>query len=72
MPYLQTGLEDPSLRIILWEMGVNSEKREDVLDICELAPESRTKDGLELATQATLPELAKVAVEETGRTVFKA
>ena len=72
MPCPEIGLEDPSARIILCVMGVNSEKREDVPDIWELAPESRTKDGPDVATHATLPELAKVAVEEAGRTVFKA
>lgn len=45
-------------------MGSKSEKRDNKLDICLLAPESMTQDGEEPATHATLPELSNVATEE--------
>lgn len=44
-------------------MGSKSEKRDNKLDICLLAPESMTQDGEEPATHATLPESANVATE---------
>ena len=44
-------------------MGSKSEKRDNILDVCLLAPESMTQDGKEPATHATLPESTNVKIE---------